>query len=134
MNPVHSTPFYLSKILFNIILSYMSKFSIGPVLLVFIPSFNGCYMPCPLNHPLLHHANFAKRASYEGHHYAILSDLILLHPSWILIFPSVPCPQIRSYLNVRDHTSHRYKTTGKIIILYVLIFMFLESRREDSRL
>jgi hypothetical protein len=39
-----------------------------------------------------------------------------------------------SSLNVRDQVSHPYRTTGKIIILYILNGMFLDSRREDKRL
>jgi hypothetical protein len=38
-----------------------------------------------------------------------------------------------SSLNVRYHVSHPYRTTGKIILLYIQIFMFLDSRREDKR-
>jgi hypothetical protein len=36
-----------------------------------------------------------------------------------------------SSLNVRDQVSHPYKTTGKSIVLYILIFTFLYGRRED---
>jgi hypothetical protein len=35
-----------------------------------------------------------------------------------------------SSLNERDQISHKYKTAGKIIAFYVLIFKFLDSRRE----
>ena len=35
--------------------------------------------------------------------------------------------------NVNDQVSHPYKTTGRIIVLYILIFKFLNSDLEDKR-
>jgi hypothetical protein len=34
---------------------------------------------------------------------------------------------------VRDQVSHPYKTTGKILVLYILIFVILDSKLEDRR-
>jgi hypothetical protein len=35
-------------------------------------------------------------------------------------------------LNVRDQVLHPYKKTGRIMVLYVLTFTFLDSRRDDK--
>jgi hypothetical protein len=35
---------------------------------------------------------------------------------------------------VSDHVSHPYNTTDKIIVLYILMFIFVDSKLEDKRL
>jgi hypothetical protein len=35
---------------------------------------------------------------------------------------------------VRNQLSHPYKTTGRIMVLYIITFTFLDNRREDRRL
>jgi hypothetical protein len=39
---------------------------------------------------------------------------------------------ICSSLNVRDQVSHPYKTTGRVMVLYILTFTFLDTRQEDK--
>jgi hypothetical protein len=38
-----------------------------------------------------------------------------------------------SSLNVLDKVSHPYKTKHKIVVLFILIFKFFDSRHEDRR-
>jgi hypothetical protein len=40
---------------------------------------------------------------------------------------------LRSSLNVSDQVSHAHETTGTIIVLYILIFKFIDSKLEDKR-
>jgi hypothetical protein len=57
-------------------------------------------------------------------------------PLLVQIFFSEPSSQTPSpsSLSVRDQVSHPYKTTGRIMVLYILTFTFLGSRRDDKRL
>ena len=57
----------------------------------------------------------------------------LLGPNILLntLFSNTLSP--RSSLSVRDQVSRPYKTTGKITVLCILIFIFLDSKLEDKR-
>jgi hypothetical protein len=69
INPVHTTPSYLSKIYFNIVhptTSWSSTWSLSfwlshqyPICIPLRP--HSCYMPCPYHHPLLDHSNYTWR-------------------------------------------------------------------------
>jgi pimeloyl-ACP methyl ester carboxylesterase len=65
----------------------------------------------------------AESTRYEALHYAVFSNLLVPHP----------CSQIPSLhfpLNVRDQVPHAYKTTNKIIVLYIIIVVILYSWHE----
>jgi hypothetical protein len=38
-----------------------------------------------------------------------------------------------SSLDMRDQVTHPYKTTGRIVVLYILFSTFLDSRRQHKR-
>ena len=64
-------------------------------------------------------------------HYPVTSPL--LGPNTLLSTLFWNTVSLRSSLNVSDQVSHPYETTDKIIVLYILIFKFLDSKLEDKR-
>jgi hypothetical protein len=87
---------------------------------------HACYMPCHSYRPWLGHSNYTWQRVQAV-------DLLIMQFSMRSCYfihlqhPVLKHPQSCSSLNVRDQVSHPYRTTGKIIVLYILIFMFLDS-------
>jgi hypothetical protein len=69
-------------------------------------------------------------------HCVVFSTPMLLRPPKVQRFSSAPYSQTSSayvfFLQCKRLFSQSYKTTRKIIILYILIFMFLDNKLEDN--
>jgi hypothetical protein len=66
------------------------------------------------------------RFSAVSYYFFLLGSKYSQHP--VVIYLSLCCS-----LHVRDQVWHQFKTAGKIIVLYILIIVFLDSMQEDNR-
>ena len=95
-----------------------------------------CYMPRPSHSSRFHHWNniwwgeqIIKLFTMYFSPLPVTSSLL---GSLAPLFLNTLSP--RTSRNVSDQVSHPYKTIGNIIVLYILIFIFLDSRLEGKRL
>jgi hypothetical protein len=78
----------------------------------------------------------ANGTTYETSHYAVYLQppvkSSLFVPNILLSTLFSNTLNLCSSRNIRGKLSNPYRTTGKIIVLYILIFTFLDSRGEEK--
>jgi hypothetical protein len=84
---------------------------------------HSCYIPRPSHPPRLDYSNYTWRRLqitkilFQFLHPPDTSSLV--SPNILLSIQFLNTLSPSSSLNVRGHVSHQYKTTGKIIVLYI---------------
>ena len=97
-----------------------------------------CYMPRPSHSSRFYHPNnigWAVQTIKLLFMYfpPITRYLVFLRSNILLNILFSNNLSIHSSLNVSDQVSHPYKTTGKIMVLYISVFEFLDSKLDDKR-
>ena len=104
-----------------------------------VPLLSPIHAICPTNHIL--HAlitrtilgeQWGSLSSYSCSFLHSPATSSLLGPNILLYILFSNTLSLRSSLNVSGQVSHPYKTTGTIIFLYILIFIYLNSKLKDK--
>jgi len=145
-NPVHIPTSHLLDIHLNIIHPSMPKFPQWSPSLLFLhqdpihPLSSPIRATCPAHLILLHFITYTILGEEYKSFSSSLCNLLhspvtssLLGPNNLLNTLFSNTLSFISSRNVKDQVSHPYKTTPKIIVLYILIFKFLDSNLEDKR-
>ena len=144
-NPVHASSFHILKIHFNIILPFTPMFLSGlfplglPTKTLYVQLLSTISATCP-THPILLDLTtsviFGEYRTYSSLLSSLLHSPITSYHLGTNIFLSTLFWNTLSLyfsFNVRHQVSHPYKTMGKIIVRYIVNFIFLDRTLEDKR-
>jgi hypothetical protein len=88
-----------------------------------------CHMPCPSHPTWLDHSNYTWRRVQVMMFISSLFGLNILLSTLDSNTLSLCCS-----LNIRDQVSQPYRTTGKTVVLYILIFVLKQQTRRQNTL